>query len=122
MVVTDDAIWQRHCRWIASQLPSWYATPSVAVGCRFTAILAAEWRGVLGRTWNPERPLFFAHVALTKTLGVRRDKEIQTRITRRMDLWERGLTAGLLTDSEAEGAAREFRAAIGGEEEDEAVA
>ena len=39
-----------------------------------------------------------------------------------MDLWERGLHAGLVGDAEAEGSTREGRAAIGGEEEDEAVA
>ena len=39
-----------------------------------------------------------------------------------MDLWDRGLHAGLVGDAEAEGAAREYRAASGGEEEDETVA
>ena len=39
-----------------------------------------------------------------------------------MDLWERGLPAGLVGDSEAEGAARKGRVASGGEEENEAVA
>ena len=57
-----------------------------------------------------------------KTLGVRRAREIRARITRQMDLWERGLHSGLVGDTEAEGAAREDRAASGGEEEDEAVA
>ena len=39
-----------------------------------------------------------------------------------MDLWERGLHAGLVGDAEAEGAAREGRAASGVEDEDETVA
>ena len=39
-----------------------------------------------------------------------------------MDLWERGLHAGLVGDADAEGAAREGRAASGGEEEDDSVA
>ena len=103
-------------------MASCYATPSCEVGRRFTAILAADWRGVLGRSWKSERPLVFAHVIVTKTLGVRRAKEIWARITRRMDLWERGLHAGLVGDAKAEGAAREVRAAIRGEEENEAVA
>ena len=107
---------------IAAQSASWYATPSGAVGRRFTAILAAEWRRVLARIWNSERPLFFAHVVLMKTLGVRRAREIRARITQRMDLWERGQRAGLLRDAEAEGAAQEGRSASGGEEEDDAVA
>ena len=39
--VVGDAIWQ--CRWhrLAVQSDSWYATPSGAVGRRFTVILAA---------------------------------------------------------------------------------
>ena len=86
------------------------------------AILAAEWRGVLGRSWNSERPLIFAHVVLTKTLGVHRAREIRDQITRRMDLWERGLHADLAGDAEEEGASREGRAASGGKEEDDAVA
>ena len=98
-----------------------YATPSGAVGRCFTAILAAEWRGFIGRSWNSERPLVFAHIILTKTLGVRQAREIRARITRYMDLWERCLHTGLVGDAEAEGAAREGRAASGGEEEDEDV-
>ena len=39
-----------------------------------------------------------------------------------MELWDRGLHAGLVGDAEAEGAAREGRSASGREEEDEAVA
>ena len=39
-----------------------------------------------------------------------------------MDLWERGQHAGLMGDSEAEGAAHKGRAAFSGEEEDDAVA
>ena len=39
-----------------------------------------------------------------------------------MDLWERGLHAGLLGDAKAEGASREGRASSGGEEEDKAMA
>ena len=55
-------------------------------------------------------------------LGVCRAREIRVRITSWMDLWERVHHAGLVGDTEAEGAARERRAASGREEEDEAVA
>ena len=120
--IADDAARQRCWRRLAAQSASWYATPSGAVGHRFTAILAAEWRGVLNRSWISERPLVFAHVVLTKTLGIRRAREIWARITRRMDLWERGQNAGLVGDAEAEGAAREGRAAFSSGEEDDAVA
>ena len=40
-------------------------------------------------------------------------KEIRARITSWMDLWERGLHAGLVGDAEAEGANREGRANSG---------
>ena len=55
-------------------------------------------------------------------MGVRRSKEIWAQITKWMDLWERGLHAGLVGDAESEGAAMESREASVGEEEDEAVA
>ena len=83
--IADDATWQRCWRRLAAQSANWYATPSGAVGRRFTAILAAECRGVISQSWNSERLLVFAHVVLTKMLGVRRSWEIRARITRRMD-------------------------------------
>ena len=64
----------------------------------------------------------FSHVVLTKTLGVCWDREIRARITRRMDLWERGQHTGLVRDAKAEGADREGRSAFSGKEEDDAVA
>ena len=120
--VVNDAIWQSRWRRLAAQLASWYVTPYIMVGRRFTEILAAEWQGVHGRSWISERPLVFAHVFLTKTVGVRRAKEIWARITRRMDLWDRGLHAGLVGYAKAEGASREGRAISGREDKDEAVA
>ena len=112
--VADNSIWKRHWRRLAVQLSSWYATPSGAIGHRFTAILAAEWWGVLSWSWKSKRPLIFTHVVFTETLGVHRANEIRAEITRRMDLWERGLYEGLVGDSEAECADRVDRAAIGG--------
>ena len=84
---TDDAIWKHRWHQLDAQLASWFATPSGVVGRRFTSILDAEWQGVLRRTWNSKRPLVFAHVILTKTMGVRRARDIQVRITRCMDRW-----------------------------------
>ena len=85
--IADDAAWQRRWRRLTAQSVSWYAMPYGAVGRQFTGILATEWRGVLGRSWNSERPLVFARIVLMKTLGVCRAREIWTRIMRRMDLW-----------------------------------
>ena len=78
----DGAVWQRRCCRLAAKSTIWYGTPSGAVGSRFTSILAAEWQGVLDRSWNSERSLFFAHVVLTKTFAICRAKEIRARITR----------------------------------------
>ena len=55
-------------------------------------------------------------------MGIRRENEIQASIIVRVDLWYRGIHAGLVGDAEAKGDAREGRAASGGEEEDKAVA
>ena len=96
-----DAVWQSRWRRLADQSASWDVTPSGAVGRRFTAILDTEWQGVIKRSWNSERPLVFSHIVLTKTLGVRRAREIRAQITRRMDLWERGLYAFLVGDDKA---------------------
>ena len=114
--VVYDALLKLHWRCLAAQLSSWYNTPSGVVGCRFTVILASEWWGVLVRTWNSERPLVFAHSVLTKMLGFRKARDIWTRITRWMDIWERGLHVGLVGDTDAEGDSREGRASSGGEE------
>ena len=92
------------------------------MGPCFTEILTAEWWGVLKRSWNSKRPLFFARVVLTKTLGVRRAREIWARITRQMDLWERGQYTGLVGDAKAEGASREGRAASCSKEQDDYLA
>ena len=78
-------------------------------------ILAEEWQEVLDQSWDFNRPLFFTHVVLTKTLSVLRAQEIWVQTTRRMDLWERGFRAGLVGDAEAEGDTREGRSASGGE-------
>ena len=72
--VADDALWQRHWFQLAAQSDGLYAPPSGAVGRRFTAILNVEWQGVLDRSWNSKGPLVFAHIVLTKTLGVRRSR------------------------------------------------
>ena len=101
--IADDIAWRRRWLRLDSHSSSWYATPSGAVGRRFMAILAAECRGIISRSWNSNRPLVFAHVIIMKTLGVCRAREIRAKITRHMDLWERGQHAGLVGDTEAEG-------------------
>ena len=97
------------------------ATPQGAVGRQFMAILSEEWRGVINRICNYKIPLAFAHVILTKALGVCRAREIRQRITMRMCLYKRGLHVHLVGDAEAEGAAREDRAFRVGEEDNEAL-
>ena len=58
---------------------------------------------MLNRKWNSERPLFFAHAVLTKTLGARKAREIRARINRRLDLWERVIHIGMVGDELAKG-------------------
>ena len=86
------------------------------------AIPAAECREVISRRWNSERHLVLAKVVTKKTLGVCRAWEIWSRITRGIDLWERGQHAGLVREAEAEGAAYKGRAAFSSKEEDDAMA
>ena len=54
--------------------------------------LEVEWQEVLDRNWNSEIPLVFAHDLLTDLLGVQRDRYMRARISRRMDLWEEGIS------------------------------
>ena len=104
------------------QLASWYAIPYGALGRQFIIILTAEWQGVLNISCTSNRPLIFTHVILTKKLGVCRSREIRARVKSRMELWERGLHAGLVGDREEEVVSREDRASKGGEDEDKAIA
>ena len=41
----DDSIWQRRWRRLAAQPASWYTIPPGGINRRFTADLAAKWRG-----------------------------------------------------------------------------
>ena len=105
--VADDALWQRRWWRLTDQSARWYATSPWYVRRRFTARLDAEYRGVCKRRWNSEQTLVFAHVILMNTPGARQAKDIRAMISWRMDLWEEGQHAGLVGDTEAEGAARE---------------
>ena len=76
------------------------------VGRWFTAVLDADWQRVLDWKWNSLIPLVFACVVLTKTLGAPKARETQASINRRLDLWERGIHAGLVEDALEKGRAR----------------
>ena len=54
-------------------------------------------------------------------MGLRRAKEILAWISRRIDLWERGLHVDMVGYTEVKGSAREGRSACEGEEDCEAV-
>ena len=75
------------------------------MGRQFTEVLTAEYQGLLDWKWNSERPLVFVHVVLTKKLGAHKVREIWVRIDCGLDLWERGIQAGLVGDALAEGRA-----------------
>ena len=96
-----------------------YSIPHDKVGLRFTAVLAAEWRGVINHKCNSERPLVFAHVVLTRTLGACKARDIQARIDCRLDLWKRGVYAVLVGSALAECRDREGRVKRCEEEEED---
>ena len=73
--------------------------------------------GVLNRSWNYERQLVFSRAVIKKTLGICRSREIRDRVTRRMDVCDRGTHVGLMGGVDAEGPDREDMAASEGEEE-----
>ena len=62
---------------------------------------------MLNRKWNSERALVFSHVVLTSTLGAQKVRWIRARIDRCLDLWERGIHAGLVGGALAEGRSME---------------
>ena len=64
---------------------------------------------MINHKWNFERPLVFAHVVLTRTLGACKARDIQARIDCRLDLWERGVYAVLVGSVLAECRDREGR-------------
>ena len=66
------------------------------MGRRFTAVLDAEWQGVLDWKWNSKRPLVSADVILTKTLVTGKVRDIWERIDNQLDLWYRGIHAVLM--------------------------
>ncbi|KAI2490762.1 hypothetical protein MHU86_23809 [Fragilaria crotonensis] len=79
-----------------------YQAPAGRVGRRFIATLTSEFRGVRERRWNSERPLVFVATVLQTTQGVRRAKDIRSRLAQRMDLWDQGHFKALVDDAEGE--------------------
>jgi hypothetical protein len=79
-----------------------YSFPKGKVGRCFINILASEFSGVQGQTWNSKRPLVFVAVVLQTTPGVKRARDIQKRLTHRMDLWYEGKFTALVDDTETE--------------------
>ena len=105
--VLDNVICQIYWCWLAAQSAIWYSTPPCKVRRRFTAVLAAEWRGVLNDKWNSDKPIVFSYVVLTRTLGDCKAREIRARIDRQLNFWERGIHAGLVGNALVEGRSRE---------------
>ena len=61
-------------------------------------------------------------MVLTNALGVRKVREIWSRITRQLDLWDRVIHIGLVWDSLAEGRAQDGRVKRCVEEEEDSLA
>ena len=81
-----NIMWKSCWRRLAAQSASWYSTHPGKVGRWFTTVLAEKWRRVLNQKYNSKRPLVFAHVVLTKTLGAHKNRYIQSRINHQLDL------------------------------------
>ena len=99
---SDDALWQRRWRRMAQIATTRYQAPAGRVGRRFLTVLTSEFRGVRERRWNSERPLVFVATVLQTTPGVRRAKDIRSRLAQRMDLWDQGHFKALVDDAEGE--------------------
>ena len=100
--IATDSLWQKRWTRIRQLSTTRYIVLKGAVGRRFLTILVDEFRGARDRQWNSERPLVFASVILQKTPGVRRAKDIRSRLTKRMDLWDKGCHIALVDDTELE--------------------
>ena len=100
--IANDAIWQRRWKRMAQLATTRYQVPPGKVGRRFITVLVHEFRGVRERLWNSERPLVYVATILQTTPGVRRAKDIRSRLTQRMDLWDQGNYKALVDDTEGE--------------------
>ena len=96
--------------------------PPGKAGRWFTAVMAAEWKGVLDQKRKPKIPLVFAHMVMKRTLRACKAREIQARIDRQLDLWERGIHPGLVGYVLAERRSREIRIEQSNEEEEDLLA
>ena len=97
--IEDDKLWQRRWRRIVEFQPYHYTLPQGKVGRRFLKLLDAEFQGIMDRTWNGERVIAFCCVILQTDPSVNGASSIRTRLTHRMDLWEKGLFAALVDDT-----------------------
>jgi len=101
--IATDRTWQSHWWRMTHVTPTHYSVPKGAVGWRFLMILTNEFHAVrVDRKANLEKPLVFVSVILPKTTGIRTAKDIHTRLTQRMDLWNQGCYTALMDDTEAE--------------------
>ena len=98
--VEDDEQWQQRWIRVAQHTPNRYTVPRGKVGRRFLIILTEELRGVRDRKWNAERPLTFLATVLERGDDVSRARDIRSRLTQRMNLWETGHHVPLIDDTE----------------------
>ena len=77
--IEGDLIWQQWFNEIASLPSRRYQLPRGRVGKTFIGILTKEWKGVLERKWNSERPLIFQAVILQRSLDIHGAGEIRKK-------------------------------------------
>ncbi len=100
--ITDDDAWQVHFDRLAAIGTRQYTLPKGAVGKEFLELFTTEWRGILERKWNAERPLVCLLVILQRADGVKRSADIRDRIRQRMSLWKESQFGALVEDTEME--------------------
>ena len=74
---------------------------------------------MLDWNYNSDKTFIFTLVILTKTLGACKSIKIRARIDRRLDLWGRGIHAGLVGYALVEGRSRYGRSKRRVEEEED---
>ena len=76
----------------------------------------------MDQLWNSKQPMVFIGTVLAKTPGVKKSKDIQARLLRRMDHWNDGHIGALVEDTCGYGKSRGARAgAISKSDKEESV-
>ena len=88
--VADDFLWQSYWRQLVEYPPSFYDTPTGALGKRLVGYFAKLLEGIMKRKWNGEKLIVFSQVIYQRSPGIKRAKDVRRHITHKLDLWDKG--------------------------------